>query len=89
MAALLGQVCRGKVHDHALGRHGEAQRGKGGTHPLPAFRHGLVTEADYIEIRLPAGQLHLHVDRLGLNPLERVCHDAANHAAFPRQREKR
>ena len=83
MAALLGQVCRGEIHDHALGRHGKAERGQSGPHPLPAFRHGLVTEADNVEIRLPAGQLHLDVNRLGLNSLERECRDAANHAAFP------
>ncbi len=89
MAALLGQVCRGEVHDDALGRHGEAERGQRGAHPLAALGHRLVTKADNVEGGLATGQLHLHIHRLRLNALERECRDPANHRLFPRQREKR
>ena len=49
MAAFLGQVGRSEVDGDALGRERKADGGQGGPHPLTAFRHRLVAEADHGE----------------------------------------
>ena len=80
VAALLGQVSRGEVGHHALGRKGQADPGQGAAHPLTALGHGLVAQADDLETALLAvGRGDLHVDPPGLHPLERDRHDLGEH----------
>jgi hypothetical protein len=83
VAALLGQVGRGQVADDPAPRHGQAQAGKGGADPFSAFAHGLVAKAHEDEVRLAAGELHLHVHGPRLDPLERDRDDARSHASQP------
>jgi hypothetical protein len=64
-------------------RQGEAERGEGGAHALPAFAYGLVRQANDHEGDLPAGELDLHVDRLRLDAAKRECRDPCDHAPVP------
>ncbi len=81
VAAFLGQVGGREVDDgEALARKGEADGMQRGPHPLAAFAHRLVGQADHGESRLPAGELRLAIDENPLHPLEGNrcnprCHD--------------
>lgn len=88
VAALLGQVGGRQVADDAPSRHGQAQAGEGGADPLAALGHGLVAESHQHELLFAAGELHLHVHRTRLDPLERDGDDARGHAPYPRNRLK-
>ena len=66
MAAFLRQVCGREVDGDPLGRQRKAHGSQRGLHPLPAFGHGLVRQADHGEARHPCGELalHLHLARV-------------------------
>ena len=70
MAAFLRQVGRREVDgDPACGQR-EARGDQRGTDPLARFRNRLVRQADDGESGQAGRDLHLHVDRAGLNPLK-------------------
>ena len=52
-------------------------------HALARLRHRLVREADHIECGQPGRDLHLHVDRAGLDALERYRGDPLDHRPCP------
>jgi hypothetical protein len=82
MASLLGQVGGGQIDSDAFGRHRQAGGVQRRLHPLAAFDHRLVGEADDLHAD-PAGRHHhLHIDGDGLDPMERDRGDARDHG-FP------
>jgi hypothetical protein len=80
VAAFLGQVGGGEVHDDALARHGQAKARKRASNPLAAFADRLVAEADNDDGALAAGQLDLDVDAARFNPLKGDRNDPRDHA---------
>ena len=70
MAAFLRKIRRGEIdRDAACGQRkprGDQRR----THPLARFRHRLVGKANDMERGQAGRDLHLHVDRAGLDPLK-------------------
>ena len=85
MASLLQHVGRGEVDGDALGRQRQPQRMQRGAHPLPAFAHRLVGQADDGEGDDSPGHLDLDVDPQHLNALERHRVDARNHQFTPEE----
>ena len=83
MAALLGQVCGGKIDDHALGRHRQPRGGERGAHTLARFSHRLVGQPHEYEGHAAAGHLHLHIHGPGLDALERNRRNPRDHHASP------
>ena len=67
MAAFLQQVGGGEVDQHAPRRQREAHGGERGAHPLAGLGDGLVGQADDQEGGQAGGDLHLHLDRHGLD----------------------
>ena len=78
MAAFFQQVGRGEVHQHAARRQREAHRAQRRTHPLARLAHRLVGQADHQEYRQAGGDLHLHLDRHGLDAGEGEGLDAGD-----------
>ena len=78
MAAFLGDVGRRQIHQHALRRQRQAEAGQRRAHPLPAFAHRLVGQADDQEGRQAGGDLHLHLDRLGVDAGEGEAGDSGD-----------
>ncbi len=66
MAAFLRQIGGREVDGYALGRQGQTASGQGGADPLAAFRHGLVGKTYEGEGHDAGSNLHLHIDRQGL-----------------------
>ena len=81
MGALLHDVGRGEIDRDPLRRQGEAKRIQGAAHPLPAFRHRLVRQADEYEGGQAIGDLDLNLNGQDLNPLKRDCMNAGGHHA--------
>jgi hypothetical protein len=71
VAAFLGQVGGGEIDGDAARRQREAGGGQRRAHPLARFRHRLVGQPDHEERRQSGRHLDLHVDRAGLDALER------------------
>ncbi len=71
MRPFFRQVSRRQIDRHPLGWHGQAGSVEGRLHPLPAFRHSLVRQADDGHAHLARRHHHLHVDRHSLYALER------------------
>ncbi len=68
MRAFLGQVGGRKVDGDALERQRQADGAEGGAHPLAAFRHRLVGQADDIEIAAAAlADMDLYVHFTGFD----------------------
>ena len=70
VAALLGQVGRREVDDDPPRRQGQAGGMERRLDPVAALGHRLVGQADDAEIGVARRDLHLDVDRNGLDPLE-------------------
>ena len=68
MAAFLGQIGGREVYRDSLRRQRQAHCGERGLHPLAAFAHGLVGQADHGEARQARGNLALHLDGARLQP---------------------
>ena len=83
VAALLWHVGRRQVHGDALGRQREARGDQRRADPLTRFAHGLVAEADDREGDRPRRDLHLDINRPGLDPLEGHRRYARNHLRPP------
>ena len=79
VAALLRHVGGREIDGDALGRQGEPRGDQRRAHPLARFGHRLVAEADDGEGHRAGGDLHLHVDRPRLHPLERHRRNARHH----------
>jgi hypothetical protein len=82
MAAFLGQVGGGQIGDDAPRRKGQSDPGKGPAHPLAAFGHRLVGQADQGEAGLgafAAQNLDLGIDATGIHPVERNRHHPRHH----------
>jgi hypothetical protein len=62
MRPFLGKIGGGKIDRDPLGRERQADGGDGIAHPLPAFRHRLVGQADDDEIGQARDQLALNLD---------------------------
>ena len=83
VAALLRHVGGREVDGDALGGQGEARGDQRRAHPLARFGHRLVAEADDGEGDRAAGDMHLDVDRPGLDALERHRRYARHHVRPP------
>ena len=88
MAAFLLQVRRRQIDGDALHRQAEPDGGERRPHPLAALRHRLVRQADDMERRQAAAEMHLDIDLAHLDPVEgdrRNMRDrrAAAHLAGP------
>ena len=81
MAAFLRQVGGREIDGDAARRQREPGGDQRGAHPLLGLGHRLVGQADDVEGRQAGRDLHLHVDRAGLDALERHGGDALDHAA--------
>ena len=79
MAAFLGEVGGSEIDGDALRRQRQADGVQRAAHPLAAFRHGLVGEADNGEVRQPWADLHLHVDGARFDALESDRRDPREH----------
>ncbi len=79
VAALLGEVGGREIDDDALGRHRQAGGEQRRAHPLLGLGHRLVAEPDDGEEHVARGDLHLDIDRPGLDALERDRRDTHYH----------
>ena len=83
MAAFLGDISGGQVHQHALGRQRKPHAQQGRAHSFPAFRDCLIWQAHYQEGRQAGGDLHLDFNRLGVDSSEGEGGDAGDgHASI-------
>ena len=82
VAALLREVGGSEVDGDPLRRQRQARRRQGRAHPLARFRDGLVAEADDVEHHGAVGDLHLDVDRPGLDALEGDRRNPHDHRAL-------
>ena len=71
MRAFLGQISRRQIDDNATRRQRQADGVQRRLHPLPAFLHRLVGQADGEEAGNPPRYLHLHIDAPRLEPQKR------------------
>ena len=85
MAALLGQVGGGQIGDDPPRGQGQTDPGEGAAHPLAAFSHRLVRQADDVEHRLLilADQLDLDVHAPRLDPVKSDRNDSRDHGSAP------
>jgi len=81
MRAFLGQIGRRQIDGDALEGQRQADGRQRGPHPLAAFGHRLVGQADDIKDPVAAfADMHLHIDFASFNALEgngvnmRNCH---------------
>ena len=79
VAAFLRHVGRRQVDGDALGRQRKARGDQRRAHPLPRFGHRLVAEAHDGEGDHAPGDMHLDVDRTGLDALESHRRYARHH----------
>jgi len=70
MTAFLGHVGGREIDRDALGRQREPGGVERRVHAFPRFAHRLVGEADEAEHDRAAGEMHLNIHRLGVDPLE-------------------
>jgi len=83
VTALLGEVGGRKVYGDALGRQRETNGIKRPAHALPALGDRLVGQPDDGESRHPGADLYLHIDRAGLDTLERHRCNPRKHSRTP------
>jgi len=70
MRAFFLYISRGKVHQNTLGGQLHAHGTQGRPHPLTRFGHRFIRQPHHRKGRQPRPQMHLHLDRQGLNPLK-------------------
>ena len=80
MAAFLGHVGRREVDGDPPRGERQARGNQRRAHPLAGLRHRLVRQADNGEGGQPRRDLHLHVDRAGLDPLKGYGRNPLDHA---------
>ena len=83
MRPFLGPVSGREVDDYPSGRQRQADGGKSGTHPFPAFSHGFVGKTDNGKNRLSAGKLRLHIHAPRFCALKGNRRGAGRHASSP------
>ena len=83
MAALLGQVGRRQIDGNALGRQADAGGKERGAYPLARFLDRFVGQPDQDEIGIARRDLHLDVDRNGLDARKCYSGDTGDHAHSP------
>jgi hypothetical protein len=83
VAALLGHIGGGEIDGDALGGQRQAGGDQRRAHPFARFGDRLVAEADDGEGDRAAGDMHLDVDRTGLDALESHCRYARHHVRPP------
>jgi len=85
MAAFLGQVSGRKICDDPLRRQGQAAAGEWAAHPLAAFGHRLVRQADDGEdgFAVLTDQLHLDVHAPDLLPIKGDRDNPCDNDPFP------
>ena len=87
MAAFLGQVGGREIDRDPPRRQRQPRGDQRRAHPLARLGHRLVRQADDGEGGQPGRDLHLHVDRAGLDPLKSYGGNPLDHAApLPRRR---
>jgi len=86
MAAFLRKVGRRQVDDDSPRRQREPRGDQRRTHPLSRLGNCLVRQADNGKSRQSRHELHLHVDRAGLDPLKSYRGNPLDHAAPRRNR---
>ena len=79
MAAFLGEVGGSEINRDPLRRQAEPDRVQRTAHPLAAFGHGLVRQADDGEGGDARADLHLHVNAARLDALESDRRDSREH----------
>ena len=82
MAAFLRQVGGRQIDRDPPRRQRQPRGDQRRTHPLAGLGHRLVAQADDGERRQTRRDLHLHVDRAGLDPLKGYGRNPLNHAAL-------
>ena len=80
MAAFLGQVGGREIDGDPPRRERQAGGDQRRAHALAGLGHRLVRQADDGKGRQSRRDLHLHVDRAGLDPLKRDGRNPLNHA---------
>ena len=80
MAAFLGQIGGREIDGDSPGRQRQPRGDQRRADPLARFGHRLVGQADDGEGRQSRRDLHLHVDRAGLDPLKGDGGNPLNHA---------
>src|SRR5690606_8346680 len=70
---------RREIDGDAARRQGKARCDQRRADPLTGLRHGLVGEADHAEGWQPGRDLHLYIDRAGLDSLKRDRSDSLDH----------
>ena len=81
MAAFLRQVGRREIDRDPPRRQRQPRGDQRRAHPLARLGHRLVGQADDRKRRQARRDLHLHVDRAGLDPLKGYGRNPLNHAA--------
>jgi hypothetical protein len=84
VTAFLRQIGGREIDGDAARRQREARGDQRGAHALLRFGHGLVRQADDVEGRQAGRDLHLDVDRAGLDALERHRGNVLDHAPLSR-----
>ncbi len=79
MAAFLGKISGGEVHDDPFRRECEPKGGKSGPDTFTALANRLVRQADNMKRWLAAGHLDLHIHGLGVYALKCKRRNPANH----------
>ncbi len=82
MAAFLRQVGRREIDRDPARRQRQPRGDQRRAHPLARLGHRLVGQADDRKSRQARRDLHLHVDRAGLDPLKGYGRNPLNHAAL-------
>jgi hypothetical protein len=70
MAAFLRKIRRREIDGDAARGQRKPRGDQRRTHPLARFRNRLVGKTNDVKRRQAGRDLHLHVDRAGLDPLE-------------------
>ena len=81
MAAFLRHVGGREIDGDAAGGQRQARGDQRRAHPLAGLGHRLVGQPDNGESRQAGRDLHLHVDRAGLDPLKGYGGNPLDHAA--------
>ena len=83
MRSFLGQIRRRKIDRDFFCRQRQTGGMERGLHPLPAFRHRLVRQADDLDADLSGCDHHLHLDRHTLYSLKCNRIDPCHHGLPP------
>ena len=83
MRSFLGQIGRREIDDDLFCRQRQTRGMQGGLHPLPAFSHRLVRQADNLDADLSGRDHDLHLDGHTLHALKCNRIDPCHHGLPP------